>query len=336
MKKRLCAIAVTLLFVFSCSLSSVLGADSQSVQVSSALIESAKNTAASCIPSGSILLQTITENNTFTFKFFNPLSQEKSIVVIKPDTNKVMKVKTQLNKEVPYETEKAAISIEKAQNLVKAELLNVEIIRTELQTTADSSKYFIQFRSPYQGRYIIEAKTGVILGREITIDSPYEFKSFQDSISWYQLDDIAHKSVPGGMITDFDYELKNGDFVFTVEVYRKGVLYHLIINPSNGELISKSANEDVWDYLNYKVNWEYTPYTPFIVLPATNGSNLKDASEIVSIALKKAPQASLVKLQMNYDYNKVTYLGMLADKSLEYEFEIDAASGKILSWKAYE
>ena len=51
------------------------------------------------------------------------------------------------------------------------------------------------------------------------------------------------------------------------------------------------------------------------------------------MAQGKAPNATLVKLEFDFDDGRAVYEGELRDGRMEYEFEIDAASGSFLKWE---
>lgn len=57
--------------------------------------------------------------------------------------------------------------------------------------------------------------------------------------------------------------------------------------------------------------------------------------EAVKLALEKVPQASKdnIRIHLDYENGKPVYEGSIVYKGVEYDFEIDAATGTILEWE---
>ena len=51
------------------------------------------------------------------------------------------------------------------------------------------------------------------------------------------------------------------------------------------------------------------------------------------LAQNRAPSATLVKIEMDYDDGRAVYEGELREGSWEYEFEINAATGEFIKWE---
>lgn len=51
------------------------------------------------------------------------------------------------------------------------------------------------------------------------------------------------------------------------------------------------------------------------------------------LAQDRAPNATLVKIELDYDDGRAVYEGELRDGAWEYEFEIDAATGEFIKWE---
>lgn len=72
-----------------------------------------------------------------------------------------------------------------------------------------------------------------------------------------------------------------------------------------------------------------------------SGNSVTDArislseEEAVKLALEKVPQASKdnIRIHLDYEDGKPVYEGSIVYKGVEYDFEIDAATGTILEWE---
>lgn len=66
-----------------------------------------------------------------------------------------------------------------------------------------------------------------------------------------------------------------------------------------------------------------------------NGSSNKEITkdEAKKIALDKVPGAKNIQIEKDRENGKVVYEGEIHYNNMEYDFEIDAATGKILSWE---
>ena len=154
------------------------------------------------------------------------------------------------------------------------------------------------------------------------------------------------------MITDFDLDREKDVYVYEIELYKDGYEYDLVLNAQDGSKISlKKEKDDDWD-------WHYhgdrTPVTqtttqaaqtdtagqtqqakPAESTTSTSGNSnayigLAKAKEIV---LQKAPGATIYKIELERDDGRVSYEGEARKGNVEYEFDIDAYTGTILSWE---
>ncbi len=118
-------------------------------------------------------------------------------------------------------------------------------------------------------------------------------------------------------------ETDDGILEYEVEFYADGKEYSYTIDASSGEIRDKDIDTDD-DHPTDR---------------ADSGSNTSakaiSVEEAKKIALKKVPGAKEkdIQIKREYDDGREIYEGSVIYKDTEYEFEIDARNGKILSWE---
>ncbi len=116
--------------------------------------------------------------------------------------------------------------------------------------------------------------------------------------------------------TKLDWE--NGRQVYEVEFYSGNKEYDYEIDAASGAIRSYD-----FDIENYTI--------PSTSASASNGSYIS-REKAQQLAQAKAPGATLVKLELDYDDGRAVYEGELRDGRMEYEFEIDASTGNFIKW----
>lgn len=111
--------------------------------------------------------------------------------------------------------------------------------------------------------------------------------------------------------TELDWE--NGRRVYDVEFYSGNKEYDYEIDAKTGEIVS-------YDY-------DAEGYTP----PAAGNVITQEAA--IQLAKNKAPNATLVEIEFDYDDGRPVYEGELREGRWEYEFKIDASTGEFLKWE---
>lgn len=129
-----------------------------------------------------------------------------------------------------------------------------------------------------------------------------------------------------------DYE--DGKEVYDIEFYADGNEYEYEIGVTDGSVVK--ADFEVGKDSTYAEKNQNNNTTD-------DGTDKKDSSkagsdkeitkdEAKKIALAKVPGASNIQIEKDIEDGKVVYEGEIKYNNMEYEFEIDAATGKILSW----
>ena len=72
---------------------------------------------------------------------------------------------------------------------------------------------------------------------------------------------------------------------------------------------------------------------PSIQTPSASiGSDMISMEQAKQIALSKAPNAIIWEIKIDTEDGRLIYEGEMKEGYIEYEFEIDAATGVILEW----
>lgn len=119
-----------------------------------------------------------------------------------------------------------------------------------------------------------------------------------------------------------DVEYEDGVQMYTVmfETAQPYSEYDYEIDAKTGKIIS--FDQDIEK--NYSANDVYQK------------QSYKSQSEIIKIALAKVPNATEkdIKVELDNDDGKLIYDGKIIYQGMEYDFEIDAYSGAVISWEA--
>lgn len=134
---------------------------------------------------------------------------------------------------------------------------------------------------------------------------------------------LAHADVDESKITSKrvkkDYE--DGKEVYDVEFYAGGKEYDYEISVADGSILK--ADFEIED--------------DFADAGTGQGSNGEISEEKAKeIALAKVPGAVNIEIERDIEDGKPVYEGEIHYNHMEYEFEIDAATGKILRWEEDE
>lgn len=109
-------------------------------------------------------------------------------------------------------------------------------------------------------------------------------------------------------------ETENGRKVFQLEFQSGSELYEYEIDAATGQIVSSQ--------------WE--------ALPEASGDGALTPEEAKALVLARAPgatEAGFREFQQDYEDGRLVYEGELAANGVEYEFEIDGATGEFLSWE---
>ena len=201
--------------------------------------------------------------------------------------------------------------------------------------TADSKEY----------EYKINAATGTILSADYEVKNPASFiqnaaNSSQAAFSLEQAKEIAlshaGQQASNAAFVKIQTEYDDGRLIHEVEFYSPDYKkYEYKVDSNTGEIIS-------WKF-------DVKNYTPVIQNNSSLGvipplANQTKAAVSAAITLEDAKAAALKnaglttanviwgKVKSDYDDGRLIYEGEFFYNNLEYEFEIDAATGMLLDW----
>ena len=126
---------------------------------------------------------------------------------------------------------------------------------------------------------------------------------------------LGHAKLSASDVTFIHVELdwENGRQVYDVEFYSGAKEYDYEIDAKTGEIVS-------FDY-------DAEGYAP------SQSGNVITQEAAVKLAQDRVPNATLVKIEYDFDDGRPVYEGELREGRWEYEFEIDAATGEFLKWE---
>ena len=137
-------------------------------------------------------------------------------------------------------------------------------------------------------------------------------------------------------------ELEKGIYVYQIELYQGGYEYDLVLNAKDGARISLKSEKDDWDenggWVHHTgrnpVTTEQTQAKAQEKPTQQNGaSSYIGVAKAKEIVLQKVPGATITKIELERDDGRVAYEGEAQKGKVEYEFDIDAYTGAILSWE---
>lgn len=108
--------------------------------------------------------------------------------------------------------------------------------------------------------------------------------------------------------------------VYEVEFYSGNKEYDYEIDAATGSIVGYD-----YDIENYTI--------PSSDNAGTSSGNYISREKAQQLAQAKAPNATLVKLEFDFDDGRAVYEGELREGRTEYDFEIDAATGNFIKWE---
>lgn len=108
--------------------------------------------------------------------------------------------------------------------------------------------------------------------------------------------------------------------VYEVEFYSGNKEYDYEIDAATGSIVGYD-----YDIENYTI--------PSSGNTGTSSGNYISREKAQQLAQAKAPNATLIKLEFDFDDGRAVYEGELREGRTEYDFEIDAATGNFIKWE---
>lgn len=182
---------------------------------------------------------------------------------------------------------------------------------------------------------IIPALAGVVAigGVAMANDTPAGKVSTTEGLMTLQeAKDLALQQY-GGKVTEIELEKKKSGYVYDVEVKSNGVEYDLDIDAKTGSIKLESQSTDK----PISENTQKTTTTNALKVvepaqPRVADAKLLTADQAIAIAKKKA-NGTVSRVELDSDDGRKHYDIEIKDGTYEYEFEIDAYTGKILEFE---
>ena len=173
--------------------------------------------------------------------------------------------------------------------------------------------------------YLPLSALGRMLDADVSWDASTNTVVIQDAdtasdyIGEAKAKDIAlkHAGLSSSKVTFLPISLDwdDGRQVYEVEFYSGNKEYDYEIDAATGTILSYD-----YDVENYTI-------------PSSQTGDYISREKAQQLAQAKAPNATLVKLEFDFDDGRAIYEGELRDGRTEYEFEIDASTGSFIKWE---
>lgn len=231
-----------------------------------------------------------------------------------------------------YQIGEAEISEKEALEIARedAQLTEDEISRARVKLDYDDGilEYDVEFYAGDQEYdYKIDAESGKILEKDFEIEEDFRnsegSRSSEAVISEEEALNIAREDAGlsedeiGRTRISLDYD--DGILKYDVEFYADNTEYDYEIDANTGKILSKDYEID--DDFNSSYNGE---------------TSVISQEEATQIALERVPGASEtdIRIKLDYDDGRAIYEGDILYENVEYEFEINAETGMLISWES--
>lgn len=179
---------------------------------------------------------------------------------------------------------------------------------TELLPGADSSAEQITEASPAQAATAAQGESGAVSAEGLITEDEAKAIALQDA-------GVKEEDLSGARVK---LEWDDGAYEYEVDFYVGNLEYDYDIDAATGKIIS--MDRDIED--------------DFQMTDQVSGEVISEG-EAKKIALAKVPEAAEedVRLHLDWDDGRQIYEGSIYLNGVEYEFEIDAATGTVLEWE---
>ncbi|MEK5040161.1 PepSY domain-containing protein [Sporosarcina sp. FSL K6-3457] len=121
----------------------------------------------------------------------------------------------------------------------------------------------------------------------------------------------------GGTVTEIELEKTKTGFIYEVEVKSNGVEYDLDIDAQTGKVV---------------IEKQQAKQVAQAELPRVAGTKLLTKDEVIAIALKHE-KGTVTEVELDDDDGRKHYEIEIKNGTFEYDFEIDAITGKVLKFE---
>lgn len=274
--------------------------------------EQAKQIAAKQVSKDSTYRSTKDDGNEYEIKFYRESNQEWYELGINKSSQSIISYESELTNH----NGGTAVTLNEAEvkKIVTKEHKSADIISVSLEKDDGFMEYEVKFKANNcYGKYTIHPSSGIILKRDITIGSIENVEAIKDLITYEEASKKALEQYPGAVVTDVDLKWRNNSYIYKMELVQNGVEYEIKLDGKTGKVLQ---NEQ---YDSKKIVTKQAEYI--------------DMEKVKQILLAKVPGAFIKECELDFDDGIACYEGELSKDGYEYEFKIDAGSGKILKWE---
>lgn len=316
-------------------------------------LDEAKEIAQKYVPSTARFVTSEEENNKFEVMFHDDENAEGFEVEINKETKQVKKVESQLDNDLGSET--VELTEADVEQIIKEKFDGVTSVRVTLNQDNGLYEYEADFTAnDFYGNADVHPVSGAILdstvkfGTAVTIpmdntNNSQDTASSGDLLTTKEVEELVLKEAGGGFVKDLDLDRENGKYYYEVEVIKDNIEYDYYVDAQTGEITLESEHESYFDY-------DSETYTDSGNSSSSSGSSQsggnsssssgssQNSGQITiekaeSIVLAKIPNADIRELKLEKDDGIWIYEGEAVKGDYEYEFEINASSGVIISWE---
>ena len=165
--------------------------------------------------------------------------------------------------------------------------------------------------------------------------TPNNQNSNNNKITMEQAQEIAlkHAKLTSDQVSFIETELENGIEVYNIEFSYENKEYDYKINSANGEIVEYDSDIEDYDITQQQATKENKSVTPNNQNSNNSKITVEKAKEIsLKHANLKDNQVVFDKTEMDYDNGVQVYDIEFHYNNIEYNYEIDANTGNILSY----
>ena len=236
-------------------------------------------------------------------------------------TGKILKWETDMDDDdvTPPSTSDKVIGEDKAKEIVLKKIPGATI--TEFKLDEDDGRLVYEgeaYLNQTEYDFEINAVDGTVLKWESETKNkpaatPKPTTKPASSISLDDAKNIVLKKVPGATITEIKLDYDDGRKVYEGSAYKGSTEYDFEINASTGDIIKWESERMDDDDNEYPVS-----------------SNIVTEAKAREAVLNKLPGAMILSIELDEDDGVYVYEGDAKKDGVEYEFVVDAKTGKVL------
>ena len=236
-------------------------------------------------------------------------------------TGKILKWETDMDDDdvTPPSTSDKVIGEDKAKEIVLKKIPGATI--TEFKLDEDDGRLVYEgeaYLNQTEYDFEINAVDGTVLKWESETKNqpaatPKPTTKPASSISLDDAKNIVLKKVPGATITEIKLDYDDGRKVYEGSAYKGSTEYDFEINASTGDIIKWESERMDDDDNEYPVS-----------------SNIVTEAKAREAVLNKLPGATILSIELDEEDGVYVYEGDAKKDGVEYEFVVDAKTGKVL------